>query len=160
MTSLEATTAPRFSLRDQDGNTVSPAQWKGAPVVLYFYPQDDTPTCTKQACTFRDTFEQYQTLGARVVGVSTDTSDSHRKFAAKYGLPFTLLADPEHKACEAYGVWREKTMFGRKYMGIVRTTFVIDAGGKIRKVFPNVRVKGHSEAVLSTVRELQGPRRK
>jgi peroxiredoxin Q/BCP len=157
--SLEGKSAPSFALLDQDGNRVTPADWKGSPVVLYFYPQDDTPTCTRQACAFRDEITGYKALGARIVGISPDTRDSHRKFAAKFALPCTLLADPEHKVCKAYGVWREKTLFGRTYMGVQRTTFLIDSTGKIRRVFAKVRVNGHCDAVLAALRELQASSR-
>jgi peroxiredoxin Q/BCP len=156
--SLVGKMPPRFSLLDQDGKAVTPSQWKGSPVVLYFYPKDDTPTCTKQACGFRDAITQYESLGARVVGISPDTSKSHRKFATKYALPFTLLADPDHKVSEAYGVWQEKSTFGRTYMGVRRTTFVLDSAGKVRRVIPVDRVDGHVEEVLAAIRELQTDR--
>lgn len=114
-------------------------------------PKDDTPGCTKEACAFRDARDAYAKAGARVVGISPDTVASHRKFVEKYGLPFTLLADPDHKVCDLYGVWQEKNMYGRKSMGVVRTTFVIDGAGTVRRVFPRVRVDGHSEKVLETL---------
>lgn len=146
--------APEFTLQDQDGQTVSLKQFKGKPVVLYFYPKDDTSGCTKEACAFRDARADYEKAGAKVIGVSPDDVKSHRKFADKYELPFTLLADPETKVCQAYGVWKEKSMYGRKYMGVERTTFVIDGKGKVARVFPKVKVDGHSDAVLETIKAL------
>jgi peroxiredoxin Q/BCP len=147
--------APEFTLHDQDGQEVSLAQFKGHPVVLYFYPKDDTPGCTKQACAFRDSRSDYEQAGAKVLGVSPDDVKSHRKFADKFELPFTLLADPETKVCEAYGVWKEKSMYGRKFMGVERTTFVIDKQGKVASVFPKVKVDGHSDEVLATIKSLK-----
>lgn len=141
--------APDFTLQDQDGNPVTLSKLRGTPVVLYFYPKDDTPGCTKEACAFRDARADYETAGARVLGVSPDTVASHDKFRRKYELPFTLLADPEKTVCEQYGVWQEKNMYGKKSMGVVRTTFVIDRQGIVRKVFPRVKVDGHSDAVLA-----------
>lgn len=146
--------APRFTLADQDGQKVSLSQLEGQPVVLYFYPKDDTSGCTKEACAFRDARADYEAAGARVVGVSPDDVGSHRKFADKHGLPFTLLADPEKSVCQAYGVWKEKSMYGRTYMGVERTTFVIDRDGKIARIFPKVKVDGHAAAVLETIRGL------
>lgn len=151
---VEGKRAPRFSLIDQDGRNVTLDDLKGAPVVLFFYPQDDTPTCTNEACAFRDAFDDYRGLGARVVGISPDSARSHQKFASKFDLPYLLLADPDHKVCEAYGVWKEKTMFGRTYLGVERTTFVIDGSGRIRRIFARVRVDGHSDAVLDVLRAL------
>ncbi len=147
-------TAPDFTLMDQDGKPVSLTGLKGKPVVLYFYPKDDTPGCTKEACGFRDTRASYESAGAVVIGVSPDTTASHRKFADKYELPFILAADPEKSVCESYGVWKEKNMYGKKSMGVERTTFVIDAEGIVRKVFPRVKVDGHVEKVLEAIREL------
>jgi peroxiredoxin Q/BCP len=121
-------------------------------VVLYFYPKDDTPGCTKEACAFRDAFEDDQAQGAEILGVSPDGVASHARFAGKFALPFSLLADTERKVCEAYGVWKEKTLYGRKSMGVERTTFVIDGRGILRAVFPRVRVDGHSAAVLTAIR--------
>lgn len=144
--------APDFALSDQDGKQVSLSKLKGSPVVLYFYPKDDTSGCTKEACAFRDAHAEYERLGAKVLGVSPDPVDSHVKFIKKYELPFTLLADPERSACEAYGVWKEKSMYGRKYMGVERTTFVIDGKGVVRQIFPKVKVDGHSDAVLAAVK--------
>jgi peroxiredoxin Q/BCP len=147
----EGQAAPEFTLADQDGRPVSLSSLKGRPVVLYFYPRDDTPGCTKEACAFRDARVEYEKAGAKVVGVSPDTPASHRKFADKYELPFTLLADPEHKVCGLYGVGREKNMYGKKSMGVERTTFVLGPDGKVRKVFPKVKVDGHSEKVLEAI---------
>ena len=117
-------------------------------------PKDDTPGCTKEACAFRDARADYEKLGAQVLGISPDTAASHRKFADKYGLPFTLLADPDKTVCQAYGVWKEKTLYGKKSMGVERTTVLIDENGVIRRVFPRVRVEGHSEKVLEALREM------
>jgi peroxiredoxin Q/BCP len=147
--------APDFSSTDQHGNAFSLAALRGSPVVLYFYPKDDTPGCTKEACAFRDARALYQKAGAQVVGVSPDDVKSHKKFADKYELPFTLVADPDQAICQQYGVWQEKTMYGRTSMGVVRTTFVIDAEGVVRQVFPRVKVDGHSDAVLETLRSLK-----
>jgi peroxiredoxin Q/BCP len=146
--------APDFTLPDQKGESVTLSKLKGQPVVLYFYPKDDTPGCTKEACAFRDARAAYEKAGARVVGVSPDTSQSHEKFAAKYELPFTLVADTDHQVCESYGVWQEKNLYGKKSMGVVRTTFVIDREGVVRKVFPRVKVDGHADAVLDALRTL------
>lgn len=146
--------APEFTLADQDGEQVSLKQFQGHPVVLYFYPKDDTSGCTKEACAFRDARADYQKAGARVLGVSPDEVKSHRKFADKYELPFILLADPETKVCQAYGVWKEKSMYGRTYMGVERTTFVIDRKGNVVKVFPKVKVDGHASAVLEAIKAL------
>lgn len=146
--------APDFTLDDQKGEPVTLSELKGKPVVLYFYPKDDTPGCTKEACAFRDARAAYEKAGAQVIGVSPDTSKSHEKFAAKYDLPFTLVADTDHHACESYGVWQEKNMYGKKSMGVVRTTFVIDREGIVRKVFPRVKVDGHADAVLEALHAL------
>ncbi|WP_165243680.1 thioredoxin-dependent thiol peroxidase [Paludisphaera soli] len=151
----EGQPAPDFSLPNQDGTPVQLSAFKGGPVVLYFYPKDDTSGCTKQACGFRDGFPDYEAAGATVLGISPDSSASHAKFVAKYDLPFTLLADVEKTVCEAYGVWKEKSMYGKKYMGVERTTFVLDRDGKVARVFPKVKVPGHAEAVLEAVRELK-----
>jgi peroxiredoxin Q/BCP len=147
--------APDFSLVDQNGKQVTLASLKGSPVVLYFYPKDDTPGCTKEACGFRDSFALYAKAGAKIAGVSPDDSASHAKFAKKFELPFILLADPDHRVCEVYGVWKEKNMYGKKYMGVERTTFVIDKKGIVRGVFPKVKVEGHSAAVLDAIKALR-----
>jgi peroxiredoxin Q/BCP len=144
--------APDFTLQDQSGRDVTLSQLRGRPVVLYFYPKDDTPGCTKEACAFRDAFDDFRAQGAKIVGVSPDGVDSHARFAQKFALPFTLLADPERTVCQAYGVWKEKTLYGRKAMGVERTTFVIDGRGIVRAVFPRVRVDGHSTAVIEAIR--------
>jgi thioredoxin-dependent peroxiredoxin len=144
--------APTFSALDQQGKKVTLASLKGSPVVLYFYPKDDTSGCTKEACAFRDAFAEYEQAGARIIGVSPDSVESHVKFIGKHSLPFTLLADTEKKLAEAYGVWKEKSMYGRKYMGVERTTFVIDGKGVVRHIFPKVKVEGHSAAVLEAIK--------
>ena len=147
-------TAPDFALADQGGRSVSLSDCKGSPVVLYFYPKDDTPGCTQEACAFRDAFAEYGTRGARILGVSPDEPPSHARFSKKYDLPFTLLSDPEHKVCETYGVWKEKNLYGRKSMGVERTTFVIDGTGVVRAVFRRVKVDGHSSAVIAALDDL------
>ena len=143
--------APAVRLMNDEGKLVDLAQFKGKRVVLYFYPKDDTPGCTREACDFRDSLARFGTTNAVVFGVSKDSVASHQKFKAKYNLPFSLLADPEGDVCEAYGVWQEKKNYGKTYMGIVRTTFVIGADGKVEKVFSNVRVDGHVENVLKAL---------
>jgi thioredoxin-dependent peroxiredoxin len=143
--------APEFTLADQHGKNVTLSKLKGSVVVLYFYPKDDTPGCTKEACNFRDGFADFKQAKAVVLGVSPDDIASHGKFAKKFDLPFSLLADDDAKICQVYGVWKEKNMYGRKYMGVERTTIVIDRKGIIRDVFPKVKVDGHSEAVLEAV---------
>jgi len=144
--------APDFTLADQDGKKVTLSGFKGSPVVLYFYPKDDTSGCTKEACAFRDAYAEYEKAGARILGVSPDSSASHTRFVKKYELPFTLLADTETKVCESYGVWKEKSMYGKKYMGVERTTFVIDSSGIVRQIFPKVKVDGHSDHVIEAVK--------
>ena len=146
--------APDFTLPDQDGHEVTLSDQKGKPVVLYFYPRDDTPGCTREACNFRDARAEYEKAGARVIGVSPDNPASHKKFAAKYELPFTLVADTERTVCQAYGVWKEKNLYGKKSMGVERTTFLIDRDGIVRKVFPKVKVDGHSDAVLEAIHSM------
>lgn len=147
----EGQPAPDFTLRDSAGNAISLADFRGSKVVLYFYPKDDTPGCTKEACDFRDAYSKITDLGAVVLGVSPDDTASHAKFAGKYGLPFTLLADPEGKTAAAYGVWKEKSSYGRTYMGVERTTFIIDEEGRVRKIFPRVKVDGHVDEVLAAL---------
>ncbi|MGO9600383.1 MAG: thioredoxin-dependent thiol peroxidase [Isosphaeraceae bacterium] len=144
--------APDFTLQDQLGKKVTLSKLKGSPIVLYFYPKDETPGCTKEACAFRDAFAEYEKLGAKIVGVSPDGVESHAKFIEKHELPFTLLADTERKVCEAYGVWKERNMYGKKSMGVERTSFVIDSKGIVRQVFPKVKVDGHSDAVLTAIK--------
>jgi peroxiredoxin Q/BCP len=124
---------------------------RGKPVVLYFYPKDDTPGCTTEACEFRDAYDRFREQGVEILGVSPDTEASHQKFKSKYELPFTLLADPEHHAAEAYGVWKEKKNYGKTYMGVERSTFVIDADGKVAKAMRGIRPAGHAAKVLETL---------
>ncbi len=143
--------APAFSLPDQDGNEVSLESLRGAPVVVYFYPKDDTPGCTKEACGFRDVYSEFEERGAVVLGVSPDDEASHVRFKEKYGLPFTLLADPEKDAAKAYGVWGERTMYGKKSMGIKRSTFVIDPEGTVAKVMRRVKPDTHAGDVLAAL---------
>jgi thioredoxin-dependent peroxiredoxin len=148
--------APAFTLISDDGSKVRLADLIGTPVVLYFYPKDDTPGCTREACSFRDRKEDLAKLGAQVFGVSPDTAESHAKFREKYGLNFPLLADIDHKIAEKYGAWREKSMYGKKTMGIQRSTYLIDAAGKVAKVWQRVQVDGHDQEVLQALQELQG----
>jgi peroxiredoxin Q/BCP len=147
----EGEQAPDFSLPDQNGDEVSLSSLLGQPVVLYFYPRSDTPGCTKQACGVRDRTADYQQVGARVLGVSPDTVAAQRKFADKYDLGFTLLADSDHAVAEKYGTWMEKSMYGKKYWGVQRATFIIDAEGRIAKVFPKVSPKTHDDVVLEAL---------
>ena len=147
------TLAPDFELQDQIGNIHKLSDYKGKRVVLYFYPKDDTPGCTVEACSFRDNFMDYKKAGITVIGISKDTVKSHAKFADKFELPFTLLADPDHHVSELYGVWGEKTFMGKKSMGINRTTFLIDEEGKLKEVMPKVNPKGHAEDVLKRFSE-------
>ncbi|MEO7162220.1 MAG: thioredoxin-dependent thiol peroxidase [Bdellovibrionia bacterium] len=144
-------TAPSFSLLSDDGTLVSSKGLKGQTVVLYFYPKDMTSGCTLESCDFRDSFPKFKKRGVVVLGISKDSIDSHLKFKSKYSLPFPLLADIEGKMCEAYGVWKEKSMYGRKYMGIERSTFVISPEGKIAAIYPKVKVTNHVEAVLNGI---------
>jgi peroxiredoxin Q/BCP len=146
--------APSFALKDQNGKPLASSSLAGAPYVLYFYPKDDTTGCTKEACGFRDSFKGFGKAKARVIGVSPDSEASHARFAEKYGLPFTLLSDPDKKLANAYGVWVKKLNYGREYMGIQRSTFVVDAKGKIAKAYRGVRVDGHVAAVLDAVQSL------
>jgi len=146
--------APDFTLPDQDGNPVTLSEQRGRPVVLYFYPKADTPGCTKQACGIRDHRADYERAGARVLGVSPDPVAAIRKFADKYTLDFELLADENHEVAELYGVWGQKKLFGKTYMGVQRATFVIDPEGRIAKVFPKVSPKTHDEVVLEALGEL------
>ncbi len=148
--------APAFTLTADDGSKVRLADLKGRPVVLYFYPADDTPGCTKEACAFRDAQSKLAKSGAVVLGVSPDDVASHGRFRDKYTLNFPLLADPDHKVAEKYGAWREKNMYGKKSMGIQRSTFLIDADGKVAKVWKRVSVDGHDEQVLAALAALAG----
>jgi peroxiredoxin Q/BCP len=147
--------APPFALPSNEGRTIRLADLKGKPVVLYFYPKDDTPGCTKEACSFRDAWTDIQETGAVVLGVSPDVAASHEKFRTKYRLPFPLLSDPDHAVAEAYGAWGEKSMYGRKYEGILRTTFLIDGTGVVQRVFEKVRPEGHADEVLAAVQQLR-----
>ena len=142
------TKAPDFTLPDQNGNMHSLSEYRGKKVILYFYPKDNTPGCTKQACGFAERFPQFTEKGAVVLGVSKDSVASHKKFEEKYGLPFTLLADPELVAIQAYDVWQEKKNYGKTYMGVVRTTYLIDENGKIVKAFDKVKAADNPEQML------------
>jgi peroxiredoxin Q/BCP len=146
--------APAFTLPNAEGKKVKLSDFKGSAVVLYFYPKDDTPGCTKEACAFRDRSAELKKLGAVVVGISSDSTASHAKFADKYSLNFPLLADESHEVSEKYGAWREKNMYGKKSMGIQRSTYLIDAQGKIAKVWKKVSVDGHDAEVLEALQEL------
>lgn len=148
----EGRPAPDFSLTSDSGEVVSLSDLQGRPVVLYFYPRDDTPGCTAQACGIRDAWGEFERAGAVVLGVSTDGEASHAKFKQKYGLPFTLLADEDHALADAYGVWGEKSFAGRTYMGVERSTFVIDADGNVAKVFRKVKPVEHTDQVLEALR--------
>ena len=144
----EGEAAPEFESRDAEGNTVRLSDLRGQKVVLYFYPKDDTPGCTKQACSLRDGHAELSRRGIEVIGVSLDDEKSHQKFAEKYSLPFTLLADTDHSVADAFGVYGEKQFAGRSYMGVSRTTFLIDEQGRVRKVFDKVKVDEHADEVL------------
>ena len=145
----EGKKAPAFKGKDQNGDQVSLADFKGKKVVLYFYPQDDTPTCTVQACNLRDNFSLLKKQGFIILGVSPDEEKKHKKFEAKYDLPFTLIADADHKIIDSYGVWGEKQLYGKMYMGLHRTTFLIDEKGIIRKIFLKPKSKQHTEEILN-----------
>jgi peroxiredoxin Q/BCP len=147
--------APDFTLPDQHGRDLRLSDLRGTPVVLYFYPRDNTPGCTTEACAFRDARADYEKAGAKVLGVSPDSVASHLKFAEKFNLPFTLLADTEKAVCQAYGVWQQKTLYGKTSMGVVRSTFVIDPEGIVRHVFPRVKVNGHCDEVLAALQTLR-----
>ena len=147
----EGKPAPEFTLEDDAGETVSLSDLRGKPVVLYFYPKDDTPGCTAQACGIRDAYGEFEQAGAVVLGVSPDRVSKHVKFKEKYDLPFTLLADPEHEVAERYGVWGEKKYMGRSYMGVSRTTFVIAPDGTVAEVIENVKPDSHADDVLASL---------
>lgn len=151
----EGDKAPAFSGKDQDGNTVSLSSLKGKKVVLYFYPEDDSPTCTIQACNLRDNYGLLKKEGFEVIGVSPDDSKSHKKFEQKFSLPFRLVSDPTRKILEKYGVWGPKQMFGNHYMGVYRTTFVLDEKGVIRKIFARPKNKAHAEEIVEAWKELK-----
>jgi peroxiredoxin Q/BCP len=148
----EGDLAPSFTLESDAGEKVSLKDYQGKKVVLYFYPKDMTPGCTQEACDFRDSFARIKKSDAVVLGVSKDSVASHQKFKAKHDLPFTLLSDPEGKVCELYGVWQEKSLYGKKFMGIVRSTFVIDEKGKILRSFAKVKVNGHVDEILDVLK--------
>ena len=150
----EGKKAPAFSLPASTGKKVALKDFLGKKVVLYFYPKDNTPGCTTEACNFRDSHQAFEKHDAVILGVSPDGIASHEKFIAKQDLPFILLSDEEHKVAEKYGVWREKNMYGRKFWGIVRSTFVIDRQGKIAKIFPKVKVKDHHKEVLEVLKQV------
>jgi thioredoxin-dependent peroxiredoxin len=145
--------APDFTLNDDTGVTRRLSDYRGQSVVLYFYPKDDTPGCTTEACNFRDDYSAYVEAGVTVLGVSPDSPKSHAKFKNKYQLPFPLLADEDHAVCETYGVWAQKKFMGREYMGVLRTTFVISPDGNIKRVFENVKPAEHSSEVLQAIKE-------
>ena len=151
---VEGVKAPAFKSKDQDGKAISLADFNGKKVVLYFYPEDDTPTCTIEACNLRDNFSVLQQEGIIILGVSPDDEKKHKKFEQKYDLPFKLVADANKKVIDKYGVWGEKNLYGRKYMGIHRTTFLIDEEGVIRKIFKKPRSKMHSQEILKAWSEL------
>jgi len=144
----EGSTAPAFDTRDGEGNSVRLKDLRGQKVVLYFYPKDDTPGCTKEACSFRDAFDDFKKAGIKVLGISTDNEASHKKFARKFDLPFTLLTDTDHSISEAYGTYGQKKFMGRSYMGVHRKTFLIDKKGKIKKIFEKVKPDEHAREVL------------
>jgi peroxiredoxin Q/BCP len=147
----EGKAAPDFELQSDAGETIKLSALRGKPVVLYFYPKDDTPGCTAQACGIRDAYGEFQQAGAVVLGVSPDSEASHEKFKSKYGLPFTLLADPEHRVADEYEVWVEKKYMGKTYMGVERSTFVIDTDGTVKKVLRNVKPDTHADTVLEAL---------
>ncbi|MSO95418.1 MAG: thioredoxin-dependent thiol peroxidase [Thermoleophilia bacterium] len=151
MSILEGATAPDFSLVSETGATVSLSALRGSPIVLYFYPKDDTPGCTTQACGIRDAWGAFERSGAVVLGISPDGEASHLRFKAKFDLPFTLLSDPDHATAEAYGVWVEKSMYGKTYMGVERATFVIDATGTVTRVMRKVKPDSHADDVLASL---------
>ena len=140
--------APSFALSDKDGNMISPADFAGRKIILYFYPKDNTPGCTRQACAFAANFEKFKETDAVVIGISKDSAASHRKFAEKYNLPFILLSDPDLQAIQAYGVWQEKKLYGKVSMGVVRTTYIIDENGVIEKVMPKVKPDTNAAEIL------------
>ncbi len=147
----EGERAPDFALKDADGKTWTLADFRGKTFVLYFYPKDNTPGCTKEACSFRDSYGEFKARGVEVVGVSGDSEKSHRAFAEKQRLPFILLSDPDKKTIEAYGALGQKKLYGRSFLGIIRSTFIIDGDGIVRKVFPKVTPSGHAEEILAAL---------
>lgn len=140
--------APDFSLKDKDGNTVSLSDFRGKRVVLYFYPKDNTPGCTRQACAFAGAYKEFQDRGVEVIGISRDSAESHRKFAEKYSLPFIILSDPQLEAIKAYGVWQEKKLYGKLSFGVVRTTFIIDGEGNVERIMPKVKPDTNAAEIL------------
>lgn len=154
MSIKEGDKAPAFTLPCDGGGNISLSDFKGRPLIVYFYPKDDTPGCTKEACEFRDLQADFSKVKAAVVGISRDSVKSHDKFKAKYDLPFPLGSDEDGKVCEAYGAWGERTMYGRKFMGVVRSTFLIDGKGVLRKAWRYVKLPGHVEEVLAAVKAL------
>ena len=150
----EGDKAPAFTGRDQNGEKLSLSDYKGKKLVLYFYPEDDTPTCTVQACNLRDNYALLKKEGFTILGISPDEEKKHKKFEAKYDLPFTLVADPEHTIIDKYGVWGEKVLYGRHYMGLHRTTFLIDEKGVIRKIFLRPKNKQHAEEIVKAWKEV------
>jgi peroxiredoxin Q/BCP len=144
--------APSFTLPDQDGHPVSLRDFAGSTLIVYFYPADDTPGCTKEACQFNENLSAFQRSGAKVVGISPDAAPAHVRFREKYGLRFPLLSDPEHRVMEAYGAWGEKTLYGKKTVGTIRSTFVVDAEGKIVRAWYNVKADGHAAKVLESLK--------
>ena len=150
----EGKKAPLFTLENQDGKKISLKDFAGKNVILYFYPKDNTSGCTKEACNFRDDFPKFGKMKAVILGVSPDSVQSHKKFSEKYELPFDLLSDEKKQVLEKYGVWKEKSMYGRKYMGVERSTFVIDKTGKVMKIFRKVKVENHNDEVMKVIKEL------
>ncbi|MFL7891009.1 MAG: thioredoxin-dependent thiol peroxidase [Anaerolineales bacterium] len=148
--------APDFTLPDQDGVNHTLSDYQGSPLVLYFYPKDNTSGCTKEACGFRDDYSAYQQAGVKVLGVSPDSSKSHTNFIAKYELPFTLLSDPDHQVLSLYGAWGLKKMYGREYEGVLRTTYLIGSDGKVAKIYKKVKPATHSAEILADLEELEG----
>lgn len=146
--------APSFSLKNQDGKSISLNEFKGKNVIVYFYPKDDTPGCTKEACNFRDEFPKFGKLNAVILGISPDSPESHTKFKNKYNLPFDLLSDEKKEIVKKYDVWKEKNMYGKKYMGVERTTFIVDGTGNIAKIFPKVKVENHNQEIIEALKEI------
>ena len=147
--------APDFSLPDDEGKYHKLSDFRGKPIVLYFYPKDDTPGCTKEACNFRDDYSAYKTAGLEIIGISPDSSESHAKFKAKFNLPFLLLADKDHKVCEQFEVWGKKKFIGREFDGVLRTTFLIDKERKVVKIFEGVKPAEHSQELLTEFKKLK-----
>jgi thioredoxin-dependent peroxiredoxin len=151
----EGDKAPNFSLEADDGTTVTRDSLAGKNVVLFFYPKDNTSGCTQEACDFRDAFPRFGKIDAVVIGVSPDSLESHRKFKNKFGLPYPLLSDGNHKLADNFGIWKEKSMYGRKYMGFERTTVIVDRKGRVARIFPKVKIPGHIQEVEKAVRDLE-----